>query len=125
MTLQRRLNDAALDAFAAAVNQANLPQASRLRGSDVLVDHRCYVSRCERMKIEHRLDRDAMRVHGPGNRRGVAVLSVAGMTGAIGARRSTDEMELRAMTVQPWDCSAETVSSRVGSHTHSAAMRSG
>ena len=49
MPLQRLLHDAALDAFAAAVNQADLAQSGLVRRVHVFFDHRLDVARGERV----------------------------------------------------------------------------
>lgn len=56
--VQRALNDAALDAFAAAVNQTHLPQSCSVRGADVFVDDRRDVLGQKGMKVEAIVDRD-------------------------------------------------------------------
>lgn len=56
MTLERGLDDAALDAGAAAVNQANFAQAGGVRGADVLVDDRTDLARVERVEVERVFD---------------------------------------------------------------------
>lgn len=61
MLLERVLDDAALDALAAAVNQPDLAQAGGIRGPDVLVDHRSDVARMERMEVESVFDRNRVR----------------------------------------------------------------
>ena len=61
MPLECRLDDAALHASAAAVNQSYLAQAGLLGGADVFVDDRRDVSSGEGMQVECVLDRNAMR----------------------------------------------------------------
>ena len=56
MTVERLLDDAALDAAAAAVNEAQRAETARVRGRDVLLDHRRDILRRERVQIELRLD---------------------------------------------------------------------
>ena len=56
MAFERVLDDPALDALAAPVNQPDLSQARLVRGSNVLLDNRRDVSRRERMEIELRVD---------------------------------------------------------------------
>ena len=62
MLLQYRLDDRALRAAAASVNQAKLLQAGVVRGAYVLVDDGRDVSWREGVKIELRLDGDAVRI---------------------------------------------------------------
>ena len=50
--LERGLDDAALDAVAAAVNQSDLAQAGLVRGGDVLLDDRLDVARVEGVEVE-------------------------------------------------------------------------
>ena len=53
---ERLLDDAPLNAEAAAVNEANLCQPRFVRLVDVLFDHRWDVARRERVEIEHAFD---------------------------------------------------------------------
>jgi hypothetical protein len=55
--LERLLDDAALDAFAAPVNQPYLAQPGLMRGAHVLLDHGLDVARGEGMEIESVFDR--------------------------------------------------------------------
>ena len=52
MVLKRLLDDPALNALAAPVNQTHLAQASFVSGADVLDDDRCNVARRERVEID-------------------------------------------------------------------------
>ena len=61
MALERGLDDAALDAGAAAVNQSNLAQAGGVRRADILVDNRTDVARVEGVEVERVFDRDVDR----------------------------------------------------------------
>ena len=61
MLLQHVLDDAALNAFAAAVDQADLTEAGFVRGVDVFRDDRCDVTRRELVQVEVVLDRNAVR----------------------------------------------------------------
>ena len=63
MLLQHRVDDAALNALAAAVNQPDLAYPRLVCGGEVFGDDRRDVPRSERMQIECALDRDSMR-HG-------------------------------------------------------------
>ena len=54
--LECLLDDAPLNAAAAAVNEANLRQPSLVRLVDVLFDHRWDVARGESVEIEHAFD---------------------------------------------------------------------
>ena len=65
MPLERLLNDASLDALAAAVNQPDLTKTSFVRGVDVLLDDRRDVARRERVQVEVVFDRDAVGHHAP------------------------------------------------------------
>ena len=58
MVLEGPLDDAALNAFAASVNQTHLTQAGFVRGGDVLLDDRRHVARRERMQVERAFDWD-------------------------------------------------------------------
>jgi hypothetical protein len=58
MPLERLLDDGALDAATAPVDQAHLAEPSGVSGCDVLLDDRADVARRERMQIEHVLDRN-------------------------------------------------------------------
>jgi hypothetical protein len=58
MALERLLDDAALDACAAAVNQPHFAKSGFMRRSDVLDDDRPHVARREGVKIERVFDRD-------------------------------------------------------------------
>jgi hypothetical protein len=59
--LQGGLDDAALHAGAAAVNQPHFAQAGLVRGLDVLLDDGPDVARVEGVKVEGALDRDSVR----------------------------------------------------------------
>lgn len=61
MTFERLLNDAALDAPAAPVNQADFPKAGCVRGCHVLVHHRSDVAGMERVQVQRGLNRDFVR----------------------------------------------------------------
>ena len=61
MPLEHLLHDAALDAFAAAVNQAHLTEAELVRGVDVLLDDRRDVTRREGMQVDMVFDGKAVR----------------------------------------------------------------
>src|SRR5688500_74039 len=63
MAIERLLHDAALHAFAAAMNQAHFPQACGVRGIDVLIDDGRDVPREERVQIEVVVDGYVVRVH--------------------------------------------------------------
>ena len=58
MALERLLNDAALDAFPASVDQTHFTQACLMGGVHVLLDHRFDVARGEGVQIERGLNRD-------------------------------------------------------------------
>src|SRR5262245_53287886 len=66
MTIERSLDDAALNAAAAAVNHPHLVEARRRGGVDVLGHHRRDVARRERVQIDLAFDwnLDRIRVHG-------------------------------------------------------------
>ena len=59
VALEHLLNDGALDAAPAAVNQSHLSQAGSMSLADVLIDDRWNVVGSERMEIERRLDRNS------------------------------------------------------------------
>ena len=61
MPLERLLDDPALDAFAAAVNEADLPQACVVRRVHVLLDDRFDIPGRERVQVETMFDRDPVR----------------------------------------------------------------
>ena len=61
VALERLLHDAALNAFAPAVNQPHLAQPGLVGGVHVFLDDGLDVARRERVKIERVLDRNAMR----------------------------------------------------------------
>lgn len=56
MPLERVLDDPALDASAAAVDQPDLPQARFVRRAHVFVDHRCHIARGKGVQIEDGLN---------------------------------------------------------------------
>ena len=58
MLLECLLNDAALNAFAASVDQPHFSEPGFVRGIDVLFDDRCDVARRERVEVERVFDRD-------------------------------------------------------------------
>jgi len=60
MPLERLLNDASLNALAAAVNQPDLTQSGVVRRGDVLLDDRCDVAWRERVQVEVVFDWDAV-----------------------------------------------------------------
>jgi hypothetical protein len=64
MTIERGLDDSALDALAASMDDANGAQSSRRGGVDVLVDDRRHVSRREGVEIDLGFDRYADWIHG-------------------------------------------------------------
>ena len=59
--LERLLDDSALDAFAAAVNESNLPSACVVRRAHVLLDDRLDVAGREGVQIEVIFDRNPVR----------------------------------------------------------------
>ena len=59
MAFERLLDDPALHAFTAAVNQAYLSQPGFMRRVDVLLDHGGNVARRERMQVDSIFERDA------------------------------------------------------------------
>jgi hypothetical protein len=61
MVLERLLDDAALNAFAASVNQPHFTQAGFVRGGDVLDDNRGHVARRERVEVERVFDRNVLQ----------------------------------------------------------------
>ena len=61
ISLERGLNDAALDAAPAAVDQPHLVQASRGRCLDIIVDDMRDVLRRKRMEVQFWLDRNPDR----------------------------------------------------------------
>src|SRR3954471_23272463 len=61
VAFERGLDDAALHAGAAAVNQANLAQPGTMRGADVLVDDRTDVARVEGVEVERVFDWNLVR----------------------------------------------------------------
>ena len=63
VVLERLLNDAALDPFAAAVNEAHLVESRVVCRDYVLFDDRLDVPRREGVEIERAFDRDPVR-HG-------------------------------------------------------------
>jgi hypothetical protein len=58
MAFERLLDDATLDAFAAAVNQANLAEPSLVRRVHVLFDDRLDIAWLEGVQIERPFNRD-------------------------------------------------------------------
>ncbi len=64
MTLERLLNDASLNALAAAVNQPDLTKTSFMCRRDVLLDDRCDVAWRERVQVEVVFDGDAVSHRG-------------------------------------------------------------
>jgi len=60
MPLERLLNDASLNPFAAAVNQPDLTKTSFVCRCDVFLDDRCHVSRREGVQVEVVFDGDAV-----------------------------------------------------------------
>ena len=58
MPVERGLDNPALNATAAAVNDTDLPEARDRRRLHVFVHDRCHVLRGERVKIELRFNRD-------------------------------------------------------------------
>jgi hypothetical protein len=58
--IERLLHDAALHAAPAAVDEANLAQARRVRGVHVLVHNGFDVAGCEGVQIQRAFDRDVM-----------------------------------------------------------------
>ena len=62
VAVERLLHDAALDPFAAPVDQTHFREAGFVRGPHVLLDDRLDVTRSERMEVQDRLDRDVVRV---------------------------------------------------------------
>jgi len=61
VTVERLLNDAALDAAATAVNEPNLAKPAFPGSGHVLLDDRLDVARTEGMQIENVLNRDVPR----------------------------------------------------------------
>jgi hypothetical protein len=61
MAFEHLLNDAALNAAPAPMNQTDLAQTSLGRRGDVLLDHRLDVTRLEGVKVQRVFDRDADR----------------------------------------------------------------
>ena len=61
MPLECLLNDAALYALPAAMDQPNFTETGRMRGGNVLVDDRRNIAWCERVQVEAGFDRDAVR----------------------------------------------------------------
>ncbi len=57
MLFERSLNDPALHAAAAAVNQSHFPKPCLVRRVDVFLDDRLDIPRMEGMQIERVLDR--------------------------------------------------------------------
>ena len=64
MPLERLLNDASLNALAAAVNQPDLTKTSFMCRRDVLLDDRCDVAWRERVQVEMVFDGDAVSHRG-------------------------------------------------------------
>ena len=62
MLFEHRLDDPALDALAAAVNQSNLAQTRLVRGAYVFLDHGRDIARRERVQVERSIDRNLMGV---------------------------------------------------------------
>ena len=61
MFLERLLDDAALNALAASVDQPHFAEPGFVRGTDVLLDDGCDVARRERVKVERVFDRDLVQ----------------------------------------------------------------
>ena len=61
MPFERLLHDAALNSFAAAVDQTHLAQAGLVRRVDVVLDHRLDVAWQEGVQIEVRFDGNVVR----------------------------------------------------------------
>jgi hypothetical protein len=59
VAIEGLLDDAALDALAAAVNQPDLTKAGVVRSGDVLLDHRRDISWRERVEVQEIFYRDA------------------------------------------------------------------
>ena len=64
MAVERRLNDAALNAAAASVDQSQLAQSRRVCRVDVFIDDRGDIRRLEHVEIELGLDRNPVDVAG-------------------------------------------------------------
>jgi hypothetical protein len=58
MALERVLNDAALNALSATVNQADLPEPGVPRSLDIVADECLDIARLERVEVDRILDRD-------------------------------------------------------------------
>ena len=57
MTVQGALDEATLNTAPPPVNQADFPEAGRMRGPHVLLDHILHLTRREGMQVERILDR--------------------------------------------------------------------
>ena len=68
MSIERRLNEAALDAAAAAVHETDFAKTGSGSRLDVLGHDRRDIARGERMQIELGLDRDSQRQKAKGKR---------------------------------------------------------
>ena len=62
VSFERFLNDAALNAAAAAVDEADFSQSGLVRFVDIFLDERRDIARAERVKIETVFDRYSKRV---------------------------------------------------------------
>jgi hypothetical protein len=62
MTFERLLNDGALNALAAAVNQSHDAKTGGVSFADVFLDDRRNVARREGMKVQLRFDENAVRL---------------------------------------------------------------
>ena len=60
MPLQCLLDDPALDAFAAPVDEPDFTETGFVRGADVLLDHGGDIARSKGVQIELRFDGDAV-----------------------------------------------------------------
>lgn len=66
MPLECLLNDPALDACAASVNEPNFNKPSLVRGADVLLDHGGDIARSKGVQVKLRFDGDAVGHLGAG-----------------------------------------------------------
>lgn len=60
MTVERLLDDPALDAFAASVDEPNFTKSGLVRRVDVFLDNGGDVARSKRVQVELRFDGDAV-----------------------------------------------------------------
>src|SRR5262245_14735784 len=112
MRLERGLDDAALNAAPASVNQPDNFESRVDRSAQVFVRDRLHVTRCERMEVQRRLDRNPMGHENAEGRNSKYRIRIAEFNAGLELRTKNSELRTRFCILNSAICILDVTASR-------------